>query len=206
MHTFPSLNAILYKEPMKKILLFLMTWTLAVSVHSQDKTQLPYQSIFVELGGPGLPYSFNYDFRFNKEKMDSWGLRVGASGYAVSGSQSFFSLPLMANRLYGKGPHYFELGFGFTFFAFSNQCDDYYCVDGYFDQNTGQYVCTNYGGDDYSFILDVDGSPSLMGTMNFGYRRIPVDGGFTWKISLNPIFNNNGFWPLYAGVGLGYAF
>ncbi|NVJ86051.1 MAG: hypothetical protein HWE15_07080 [Algoriphagus sp.] len=162
--------------------------------------------MFVEIGGPGLPYSFNYDFRFNKEKMDSWGLRLGASGYAVSGGESFFSIPIMANRLYGKGPHYFEMGFGFTFFGFNDSSEDYYCIDGYFDQNTGQYVCSNYGGNDYSFILDVDGSPSVMGTMNFGYRRIPVDGGFMWKISLNPIFNNNGFWPLYAGVGLGYAF
>ena len=59
-------------------------------------------------------------------------------------------------------------------------------------------------GDD--FILKVDGSPSLMGTMNFGYRSIPEDGGFTWRVNMTPIFNNNGFWPLFAGVGFGYAF
>jgi hypothetical protein len=45
-----------------------------------------------------------------------------------------------------------------------------------------------------------------MGTMNIGYRKIPVDGGFTWRVNLTPIFNNNGFWPLFAGVGFGYAF
>jgi hypothetical protein len=59
---------------------------------------------------------------------------------------------------------------------------------------------------DINFILPVDGSPSLMGTMNIGYRKIPENGGFTWRVNLTPIFNNNGFWPLFAGVGLGYAF
>jgi hypothetical protein len=45
-----------------------------------------------------------------------------------------------------------------------------------------------------------------MGTMNIGYRKIPENGGFTWRVNLTPIFNNNGFWPLFAGIGLGYAF
>jgi hypothetical protein len=69
------------------------------------------------------------------------------------------------------------------------------------------YVCLYQDVEsDKNFILPVDGSPSLMGTMNIGYRKIPVDGGFTWRVNLTPIFNNNGFWPLFAGVGFGYAF
>lgn len=95
----------------------------------------------------------------------------------------------------GNGPHYFEIGIGATFFTFNQQeYEDASCPN-----------CLTYT-DEYSFILDVDGSPSIMGTMNFGYRKVPVDGGFMWKININPIFNNNGFWPLYAGVGFGYAF
>ena len=176
---------------------------LAQAFAQEDK--IPSKSVYLELGGPGLPYSFNYDFRFNPEDMNSWGIRVGAGGYTVSGGESFFSIPLMVNKLYGNGPHYFELGFGATFFGFSN--DSYrYCIDGYYDQNTGQYICNSYDNDDYSFILDVDGSPSLMGTMNIGYRKVPIDGGFMWKINVNPIFNNNGFWPLFGGIGIGYAF
>jgi hypothetical protein len=180
-----------------------------LSANGQDlQSKVPSKSIYVELGGAGLPYSFNYDFRFDKTKMDSWGMRVGAGGYSVNDEQqsfSFFSIPVMVNKLYGKGPHYFELGLGATFFAFSERV--YNNVSCYYDQN-GQYICneSTSTSDDFSFILPVDGSPSIMGTMNFGYRRIPVDGGFTWKVNLNPIFNNNGFWPLYAGVGFGYAF
>lgn len=182
---------------------FLILFALVQPALAQDAV-LPTRSIYVELGGAGLPYSFNYDFRFDKTKMDSWGMRVGLGGYTTSG-ESFFSAPVMVNRLFGKGPHYFEIGGGFTFFAFDDKYDDQYCYSGYFDAN-GNYICNSYSDNSWSFILDVDGSPSVMGTLNFGYRRIPVDGGFTWKVNLNPIFNNNGFWPLYAGVSFGYAF
>ena len=189
---------------MKKALLAVL---LFISVHATQAQEAitPYRSVFLELGGAGMAYSFNYDFRFDQSRMDSWGMRVGAGGYGREG-YSFFSLPVMVNRLYGKGPHYFELGAGLTFFAFNNERYSY-CTSGYVDAN-GMYVCTSTSTDEYSyeFILPVDGSPSVMGTMNFGYRKIPVDGGFTWRVTLTPIFNNNGFWPLFAGFGFGYAF
>ncbi|TDQ19168.1 hypothetical protein DFQ04_0985 [Algoriphagus boseongensis] len=186
---------------MKKLFLILISFCLG-SLSMAQETTVPYRSIFVELGGAGLPYSFNYDFRFDKTRMDSWGMRVGMGGYATS-NDSFFSLPVMVNKLYGKGPHYFEIGLGATFFAYNEEYNSY-CSDGFIDSN-GNFICRSYEYD-YNYILPVDGSPSLMGTMNFGYRKIPVDGGFTWRINLTPIFNNNGFWPLYAGVGFGYAF
>lgn len=186
---------------MKKLLITLGLIFLASSIQAQEF--LPTRTVFLELGGAGLPYSFNYDFRFQKERMDSWGMRVGAGGYATE-NDSFFSLPVMVNKLYGSGPHYFEMGFGLTFFAYEE--DDYrYCNNWSYDQN-GNFICNSYETYNYEFILPVDGSPSVMGTMNFGYRRVPLDGGFTWRLSLTPIFNNNGFWPLFAGVGFGYAF
>ncbi len=165
------------------------------------------QAFYLELGGAGLPYSFNYDFRFDKSNMNSWGMRVGAGGYTLGDGDSFFSLPVMANKLFGKGSHYFEFGFGATFLAFK-QASYSYCSNGYYDPNSGQYICTQQLTEksSYDFILPIDGSPSVMGTLNFGYRKVPVDGGFTWKVNMNPIFNNNGFWPLFAGVGFGYAF
>ncbi|MBB6325695.1 hypothetical protein FHS59_001310 [Algoriphagus iocasae] len=190
---------------MKASLLTLLLCFLGFATIAQDSEELPStKSIYVELGGPGLPYSFNYDFRIDKTRVDSWGMRLGFGGYAMNG-ESFFSLPVQVNRLMGKGPHYFEVGIGATFFTFSEDSNRY-CVNGTYDSQTGEYICTSYETYDYNFILDVDGSPSIMGTMNFGYRRVPIDGGFTWKININPIFNNNGFWPLYAGVGFGYAF
>ncbi|WP_232825671.1 hypothetical protein [Algoriphagus litoralis] len=188
---------------MKKTLTLLVLLFIGFKATAQDK--LPTRSVFLELGGAGLPYSFNYDFRFDKERMDSWGMRVGAGGYSTQ-EDHFFSLPVMVNKLYGKGPHYFEFGFGATFFAY-DESNYTYCESGYFDSN-GVFICTSsvIQESNYQFILPVDGSPSVMGTINIGYRRIPVDGGFTWRFNLTPIFNNNGFWPLYAGIGFGYAF
>jgi hypothetical protein len=167
------------------------------------ESRVPTQAVYVELGGPGLPYSFNYDFRFDKTKMEGWGMRVGLGGYTTT-DQSFISAPIMVNRLFGKGNHFFEMGFGATVFAYDNSYNTW-CISGRQDAN-GNFVCMQFSEPSYSFILDVDGSPSVMGTMNFGYRRVPMDGGFMWKININPIFNNNGFWPLFAGVGFGYAF
>ncbi|WP_339865575.1 hypothetical protein [uncultured Algoriphagus sp.] len=189
---------------MKRLILGLLLVITTQFVHAQESdTKLATRSIYAELGGPGLPYSFNYDFRFNKERMDSWGMRVGFGGYALEGD-SFFSLPVMVNKLYGKGNHFFEMGFGVTFIAFNNE-NNYYYNDCYYDQD-GNYICNSTADSGTSFILDIDNSPSMMGVMNFGYRRMPTDGGFMWKVNLNPIFNNNGFWPLFAGIGLGYAF
>ena len=189
---------------MKRVILISILLMSMHLVQAQNAdTKLATRSIYMELGGPGLPYSFNYDFRFDKTRLDSWGMRLGFGGYAVDGD-SFFSLPVMVNKLYGKGNHFFEMGLGATFIAFNN--DNYYYTNCYYDSN-GNYIC-NQSSDvnTTSFILDVDSSPSIMGVMNFGYRRMPTDGGFMWKVNLNPIFNNNGFWPLFAGVGLGYAF
>jgi len=188
---------------MKKLLALLIFFMLGHLVLAQEKTA-PYRSVFLELGGSGLAYSFNYDVRFDTTRIDSWGLRVGAGGYAMEGD-SFYSLPVLVNKLYGNGPHYFELGLGATFFGYSNERDTY-CASGYYDAN-GIYVCNQQAiNDEYNFILPVDGNPSLMGTLNFGYRKVPVEGGFTWRVNLTPIFNNNGFWPLFAGIGLGYSF
>ncbi|SFG68691.1 hypothetical protein SAMN04487988_106225 [Algoriphagus hitonicola] len=188
---------------MKKFLIASFFTMFLFQLHAQDG--VPSKSVYLEVGGPGMPYSFNYDFRFDSENMNSWGMRIGAGGYTISEGESFFSLPIMANKLYGNGPHYFEFGMGMTFFAF-NEDQNQYCLTGYYDQNSGQYICTTYEQYPFNFILDVDGSPSVMGMLNFGYRKVPVDGGFTWKVNINPLFNNNGFWPLFAGVGFGYAF
>ncbi|WPR77170.1 hypothetical protein [Algoriphagus sp. NG3] len=178
--------------------LFLFNSYLVVAQDTDSKPAT--RAIYAELGGVGLPYSFNYDFRFDKNRVDSWGMRVGFGGYSLEGD-SFFSLPVMINKLYGKGNNFFEVGVGTTFIAFSNE--NY--TNCYYDQ-FGNYTCTTSSNESTNFILDIDGSPSVMGVLNFGYRRMPTDGGFMWKINLNPIFNNNGFWPLFAGVGFGYAF
>ena len=64
---------------MKKALLAVL---LFLSVHATQAQEAitPYRSVFLELGGAGMAYSFNYDFRFDQSRMDSWGMRLGAGG------------------------------------------------------------------------------------------------------------------------------
>ncbi len=59
---------------------------------------------------------------------------------------------------------------------------------------------------------DLEQTP-VIGTMTFGYRSQPVDGGFTWRIGLTPVFGpQNGaeggvfFIPWWAHISAGYAF
>jgi hypothetical protein len=187
---------------MKKLALAVVFLFGSLASFAQDQPVVPTRSVFVELGGSGLAYSFNYDFRFDKTRIDSWGMRVGAGGYKIGGD-SFFSLPVLVNKLYGKDDRYFELGLGMTFFGVDNEPYSY-CQS--FDSNGNCIGPLVTEESDVNFILPVDGSPNLMGTMNIGYRKIPENGGFTWRVNLIPIFNNNGFWPLFSGIGLGYAF
>jgi len=157
------------------------------------------QSVYVELGGSGLPYSVNYDFRFDKTRIDSWGMRIGAGGWAIKegdfSSTSILTIPLQITKLFGKDKHYFEVGGGATYVRYRE-------TRTFWNGNRTQTTTFT----DWDFILNTGNTPSVMGTLNLGYRRIPTDGGFMFRANLNPIFNHNGFWPLWFGVGFGYAF
>jgi hypothetical protein len=182
---------------MKKFLFIALTLLPLYQTVAQEISNLPTRAAYFEVGGAGLIYTFNYDFRFDKNQMDSWGMKVGAGGYWIDDS-GFFSLPLEINKLFGHGPHYFEIGAGVTFMAFKSNytewtCNENGCFSTYYPQRT-------------EIVLPIHGSPNAMGTLNIGYRRIPVDGGISWKVNLTPIYNSNGFWPLFAGAGIGYAF
>lgn len=169
-----------------------------------QKNEMATRSVFVEVGGPSLAYTFNYDFRFDRNTLTSWGLRAGIGGFKLS-DQSLITLPIQATRLFGKGKHYFEVGGGITFMNYRSTYTSYEYT---YDPDTGQYIESfmDVTRKDWHFILDIDKTPAMMGTLNFGYRKIPVDGGFTFRANLTPLFNNHGFWPLFAGIGLGYAF
>lgn len=178
-----------------KRLFILFSFIIGVQNFTQAQ-QEGTQSVYVELGGAGLAYSFNYDFRFNKEDINSWGMRVGAGGWAFNNnwrSEGLLTMPFQVNRLFGKQKHFFELGGGATFIYYRERYNDW---------NNGEPRIWK----DFDFILNSGDTPAFMGTLNLGYRRIPVDGGFTFKANMNPIFNQNGFWPLWVGVGFGYAF
>ncbi len=185
---------------MKKLLgLFMLCFLMVDMASAQEADKIPTQSVYLELGGAGLSYSFNYDFRFDKNDLTSWGMRVGASGYSLE-NESLFTFPVQVTRLFGKERHFFEVGGGFTVMAFKKSYYDYY----YSGSGSGYY--RGVRSENFHFILPIYGSPNIMGTLSFAYRRIPVNGGVMWRAALTPIFNRNGLWPLFAGISFGYAF
>ncbi|MEO6132439.1 MAG: hypothetical protein ABIQ02_11360 [Saprospiraceae bacterium] len=60
-------------------------------------------------------------------------------------------------------------------------------------------------------VLGSDGTgdgnfSTTFGHLNFGYRLQPLDGGFTFRAFITPVFGNGFFIPYYGGVSFGYKF
>ncbi len=71
------------------------------------------QHLFVELGGNGGLSSVNYEHRFVQKEKVSLQWRAGLSLAPVDRNNGTgIVLPLMLNGLYGRGPHFAELGLG----------------------------------------------------------------------------------------------
>lgn len=136
------------------------------------------QSIYFELFGPGITFSANYDTRFS-QKRDGFGGRAGVGFLAIGGS-SFVSVPFQVNYLLGKANRYLEIGLGATYVS---------------------YTGTGF----FSFDNTPTTTHNVLGTMTFGYRYQPVDGGFNFRASFNPLFDSSTFYP-FVGISVGYTF
>lgn len=151
------------------------------------------RQFYTEFGGPGVIFSANYDQRFTA-KRTGLGFRIGLgystyqqyyheSGYYYgSGSltKSLVTLPLGLNCVLGKATssHAFEVGAGVT--LLSKEVGMYY----YEDSTPGHVI----------------------GWATFMYRKVPVFGGFTWRIGFMPVVGTSGDIVPSAAVGFGYAF
>ncbi|MDN3670227.1 hypothetical protein QWY93_12920 [Echinicola jeungdonensis] len=188
-----------------KIRLLTLLMVLLSNFSMAQEANHPTEGVFLELGGAGLVYSFNYDFRFDKKDQNSWGMRAGVGGYSLNDNASLLTLPIQVNKLLGSGKHFFEIGAGGTFIYYRNKG---YSTSETYNPVTNEYTYseTRYTDKDFDFILNSGETPALMGTLNLGYRKIPENGGFLFSVNVIPIFNHNGFWPLWAGMGFGYAF
>src|SRR5262245_32793587 len=143
----------------------------------------PAQSIFLEAGGAGLSYSFNYDRRWKGDK--GFGIRGGLSYISREDDVKMFSAPIQVNYLMGKGVNFFELGAGVTYFYL----DDYlYC--------SGLPGCSS---DESEFLLPVKTKGDVMATFTFGFRHQPKNG-IMYRLAITPVANRSGFWPLFAGL------
>ena len=169
---------------MKKFYSLFLLLPLFYSNSLQAQTNKSAKSIYLEAGGAGLSYSFNYDFRLKGES--GLGFRAGVSYVSREDDIKMYSVPWQVNYLMGKQTNFFELGVGVTYFYL----DDYLYYG-----NSGES----------EFLLPVKTKGDAMFTMTFGFRHQPKQG-IMYRLAITPIANRSGFWPAFAGLSFGYSF
>src|ERR1700761_4657410 len=145
-----------------------------------DTTKVKMKSprlVYLELGGPGLALTVNYDARFNSKIQDKWGFHVG-TGYYNTGANSVFSIPLQVNYLIGKKNSFLEFGAGTTFLYSQGRAGN---------------------------VFDFDDVTGFIGTATIGYRFLERNGGINFRVEFTPIFSDEGITP-GGGVSIGYTF
>ena len=182
---------------MKKSFLLLMAitgllWAFHQSLAAQEN-QVAGKVFYAELFGPGLLMSANFDSRFKSNERLGFGYRIGVGFSVVSiedelflkwdyddDTRTYYSIPAGLNYVFGKpnSANTFELGGGISFLTHKTTL---YCYD---------FNRTGY----------------LIGYFSFMYRKIPVNGGFSFRIGFTPIIGTSGnLFPMGA-IGFGYAF
>lgn len=164
---------------------------------SRSSTSKSGESFYAEVGGPGILFSANYDRRFTKSAF-GLGARAGlgfVTGYEyteytdINGytfyrdrRRSVLTVPVQVNYIFGKpsSASAFEVGLGATFAGKKVNV-----FDNYYDYNKDR--------------------SSVFGTASFMYRRMPKDGGFSWRLGFTPIFTG-GYVEASGGASVGYNF
>ncbi len=177
---------------MKSILLIALLCTGINSFAQQKENNMvgTQHSFYAELGGPGILFSANFDTRFKKSPFGLGG-RIGL-GFVTADQSTFdpntgydyrtrsvVTVPVQLNYLFGKptSVNVFEVGIGATYIGKKLDILDYY----------------------------QDESTQFLGTASFMYRRMPKDGGFSWRAGFTPLFAN-GFIQPFGAVSVGYNF
>jgi hypothetical protein len=151
------------------------------------------RNVYVELGGPGLIYSANFDSRFAKTR-DGLGGRIGA-GYLSEDRKSIFTVPVGLNYLSGKSKHYFEMGVGATFVSYKAEPSKTY-----YDPYSGTGTPSKTDEDFYGVKDD-----GVLGTMTLAYRLQPTPRGFSFRAQANTLFGDGRIFP-FGGLSFGYTF
>ena len=141
-----------------------------------------FNSLFVELAGPGLAYSINYERILGATNLS---VRLGFGYIHVSGKvyglldvgadQDDLSVPLVVSYYFGTPSHKVQLGLG----AVYRRREE--------DENGGA-------------------STYVLGTAVVGYRYLPEDGGINLGVAFTPMLGPDKKFTPWFGVtiGLGY--
>lgn len=167
------------------------------SISAQDNNEKPIKAnraVYLELAGNGVIYSINYDKIFHQKGTFKSSYRVGISLYPRNYDRVYANvyLPVEINGMYGKRNGHFEFGLGVT---------PSYINYGTFDLNNFDREVLDYSG----LGLAVFG--------RLGYRYQKPDGGFFFRVGINPIIadirprkDNRYFYGPYGGLSFGKSF
>lgn len=153
------------------------------------KTDRNPQLIYVGLGGPAIGLSINYDRRF-KKRVDGLGYNGGIGFRIGRNNLSYTSIPLGVNYLLGNANNakYLEVGLSQTILFMGNT-------------NSANYITTYILGDTKLYA----GKAYTFTNLIIGYRNQPNEGGFNFRIGLNPVLFE-GATDMGAYISIGYNF
>ena len=172
---------------MKKLCLVLVSIAFFNQSLSAQEESVANKVFYSELGGPGVIMSANFDSRFTSNERLGLGYRIGNGfGYSEIINQrdyvirTYYSIPAGLNYVLGKpnSAHTFEIGAGLTFL-------------------TRKVSLYHYNNEKPGHVI---------GFLTFMYRKVPVNGGFSFRIGLTPIIGTGGDLCPSGAVGFGYAF
>jgi len=155
----------------------------------EQEQRVANRLVYAELGGPGVLMSVHFDSRFDSESRLGFGYRLGV-GHGVRQertdggwywrTRTYATIPIGLNYVFGRpdSPHALEVGVGTTILTHSVSLFTW----GY--ERPGHFI----------------------GTVSFMYRRMPVDGGFSWRIGITPMIGTSGDVVPMGGVGFGFVF
>lgn len=149
-------------------------------------SKLARNSAFIEIGGPGILYSANYE-RF---VLPRFGVRLGVSLFGLrerstGDALGVFTVPVTAQYLFFPGSHHLELGLGVV------------------------------AGVLWSGLNGARPTPPfglVAATATVGYRYQPPRSGFLLRVAFTPLYAGERFSPLglpvtpWGSVSVGWAF
>lgn len=146
----------------------------------------PRHAVYLELGGPGMLYSLNYEHFIGRQfsirgGLSLFGLRENTTGDTLGG----FAVPVTGQYLLGRGAHHLELGLGLMTGVLWSDLNSYRKSE--------------------SFGL-------IAATATVGYRYQPPRQGFLFRVALTPLYGGSRFEPLglpitpWGSISAGYAF
>jgi hypothetical protein len=162
-----------------------------LSALGKEPAQTPRRaktSLFLELGGPAIFYSLNYERFFG----DDVSLRLGVGFVSGSSLDEWdpnsawaVSVPFVASIFpVGSDSHKFQMGLGGSLLYLTGRMKN------------------SWSSPDIEQLAPNPGA-RLFGTFVIGYRYVPKDGGPSVGIALTPIFNTMVFTPWVAfDIGL----